>query len=168
MRLCLVALVAALLAATPARAGTPKSPSYASTRLRDASGRFVPVKPYRATGWGNPSSTGQSKVNVMVHPATRTAPGSLRVEIPDYYRGTSFKGGNQARTLFVPNGKRSMGINGQLLVRPGSRYTSFSRATYTATIPAGTPVPHDALKSALRSLQVNPHSLQFHPANQKK
>lgn len=144
----------------------PKPGTYASTRLRDARGRFVPVKPYQANGWANPASTGQSRVHVTVHPATRSVPGSIRVEIPEHYRGASYKGGTQARSLFVPNGKKPVNvIHGQLLVRPGSRYSSFSSATYRGAIPAGTPVPHDALRQALQSLQVNPHGLEFGPAS---
>lgn len=155
----------ALLLAAPATAdANGKLKAYAKDRARDHLGRFTLANPFSAKGYGNPSSTGQGDVFIEVQPATRTKAGRMTVKMPEWYRGSSYQGGAQARPLYLTDGKQTTAMPATLTVQPGSRYGSFSKATLDVTIPAGTPITKANLKSALRGIHVNPHSLKFAPA----
>ena len=168
-------LVVLLLAAPASAEGTKNQPlsQYAKSRTRGDKGRFLPVPaadrairlPLAGTAWANPSSTGQSQARISIHPATSKRAGKLEVVIPEYYTGSSPGGSATLRQLFgVDVRGQTAVVDGTLTIGRHGPYTSFAPARYEGSIRPGTTMSQNGLKQALRSLMVNPYSVQLAPS----
>ena len=148
-----------------------KLSSYAKNRPRGAKGKFSKLPAgdlvirgaLKGNGSANLGPTGTTTAEIDLVPATRAKGGSLVVKMPEMYVGSSSNRPSKTqRQLFATDihGK-SVPITGTLEIHGGRN--GFSRATFTATIPAGAKLTQRGVAQALRSLQVSDSSLRWKP-----
>lgn len=115
-----------------------------------------------ASGRANPSSVGQSSATVAFRPSRGARPGSLTVEIPEFYVGSSMGGTSTERQLFATDIRgKSVPITGKLVVGANSPGNSFVKARFVGTIPGGTRLSQRGIERALKGLHVNELSLTW-------
>lgn len=110
----------------------------------------------RGNGFANPMSTGASRASIGFRPSRGSRPGSLTVDIPEFYVGSSMGGTTTERQLFATDIRgKSIPITGKLVVGHNSPGNSFVKAKFVGTIPGGARLSQAGIQSALKGLQVH-------------
>jgi hypothetical protein len=110
----------------------------------------------RGNGFANPSRTGASRASIAFRPSRGSRPGSLTVEIPEFYVGSSMGGTTTERQLFATDIRgNSVPVTGKLVIGANSAGRSFVKAKFVGTIPSGACLSQTGIQSALKSLQVH-------------
>lgn len=144
--------------------------AYAKNRPRGAKGKFSKLPTgkllirgaLRGTGRANPARTGSSIAQIDLVPATRARGGSVVVNIPQMYVGTSTSPRKIQRQLFATDiHGNNVVIDGTLEVA-GSR-SGFAKATFHGNIPAGAKLSQNGVQQALKTLQVHEAGMRWKP-----
>jgi hypothetical protein len=110
----------------------------------------------RGEGFANPRRTGASRASIAFRPSRGSRPGSLTVDIPEFYVGSSMGGATTERQLFATDIRgKSVPITGKLVVGHNSPGNSFVKAKFVGTIPAGARLSQSGIETALKGLQVH-------------
>lgn len=139
---------------------------FAKQRARGEKKQFAPVaakdRAIRSKRVGMAITGGgvsSSPVTIEVTPASGARAGSLRVEIPEHYVGsTQVRPGTRAHTLYVTDIRgNTVAIQGVMKLGGTGYNNAYSKMELAATIPAGAAISQRALQEALgRSLRVLP------------